>query len=133
MWISEPSGDIEPEVHTELYHILSQPHVVDATLLECLLQQQWFQERVQFFSNILEENRSSKLDTVLQGSSIVRVREFDHRQLVWAFHVLNPLVGLAWGGRGERGGVGGWRGGERKGRERRVGGRGGEIRHIYNV
>ena len=75
MRIPQPGGDVEPEVRTVLYHVLPQPHIAHPALLEGLLEQQWLQQRVQFFSNILQQDWSPELDAVLQSAGVVGVRE----------------------------------------------------------
>ena len=49
------------------------------TLFECRFEKQRFQRGIQLFRNIFEQNWSSELYGILQGSHVVRVCQFDNR------------------------------------------------------
>ena len=69
------------------------PHPL--TLFECLFKQQWLQAGVQFLTDILNQDRSPKLNTVLQCAHVVWVGELHYLKVVLPLRVFHPLVGLA--------------------------------------
>lgn len=45
-------------------------------------------------TNVLQQHRDSKLDSILQGAHVVIVCEFDDAQTIIPLHILDPFVGL---------------------------------------
>ena len=66
-------------------------------MLERLLQEKRFQDRIQLFADVLEKDWSSELDAVFEGADEVGVCKFDDVEVVRLLLVLDPLVGLSLG------------------------------------
>ena len=80
-------------------HASTTPHTrthpsTPLTLFEGLFQQQWLQAGVQLFTNILNQDWSPKLNTVLQCAHVVWVGELHYLKVVLPLRVLHPLVSL---------------------------------------
>ena len=89
VWVAQSCCDVQTKVLTVLNHSLPQSDVLESEgeshsakgpltylysrLFEGLFEQQWLQERVQLLPHILQQNRSPKLNAVLQSPCIVGV------------------------------------------------------------
>ena len=82
VWVSQFSGHVETEVLRILDGAVSEFDADAPSLFECLFQQQRFKNRVNFLSNVLQEDRCSELDAVLQCAHKVTVCEFDDVEVV---------------------------------------------------
>lgn len=87
-------GKIKLKFFAVLYNLLSQFNVGSITLLSDLFKQNRAQRGVQLFSNILQQYRSSKLDSIFKSSQEIRVRKLNHKEFPLLFHTFDPLVGL---------------------------------------
>ena len=95
MWVPQLGGNVEPEVLGVLDGAVSQLDTDAASLFESLFEEEWLQDWVNLLPNVFQENRSSKLDAVLERSDKVAVCEFYDVEVVQFLHVFDPLVGLA--------------------------------------
>ena len=82
MWIPQLGGNVEPEVLGVLDGAVSQLDTDAASLFESLFEEEWLQDGVNLLPNVLQENRSPKLDAVLESSDKVAVCEFDDVEVV---------------------------------------------------
>mmetsp|Transcript_161065 Transcript_161065/g.516989 ORF Transcript_161065/g.516989 Transcript_161065/m.516989 type:complete len:533 (-) Transcript_161065:1584-3182(-) len=92
VWVRQLSRDVKPEVLRPLDSRVTKAHHHQCTLLEGRLLQDGIQDGIQGLLDVLQDNRVSKLDRVLELAHIVHVQA-QHLQRL-AVHLFHPLVRL---------------------------------------
>ena len=97
MRVPQLCGYVEPKVFRIFNSAVPEFDANTSSLLESLFEQQWFQNRIQFFSNVFKQDWCAKLDAVFKRADEIRVCEFYDMKVLRFLHVFDPLVGLSLG------------------------------------
>mmetsp|Transcript_2871 Transcript_2871/g.12279 ORF Transcript_2871/g.12279 Transcript_2871/m.12279 type:complete len:329 (+) Transcript_2871:2438-3424(+) len=90
-------SEVQPEVRRVVHLLVPEFDAQRVALLDEALAQDGFQNRVDFFADVLDEDRIAKLDGVLHLANHVRHVQGHGDQTVGLLGVLDPLVPLALG------------------------------------
>mmetsp|Transcript_27174 Transcript_27174/g.68378 ORF Transcript_27174/g.68378 Transcript_27174/m.68378 type:complete len:364 (-) Transcript_27174:37-1128(-) len=84
--VAQRGGDVEAERVAELHGRVTHADVIDAALLEDLLQQQRLQAGVQLLAHVLQQHGDAELHRVLQRAQVVAIGELDDAQVLLLLH-----------------------------------------------
>lgn len=94
MWIPVLGRDVERELVRIFDSLISQLDKSARSFLISLFQKNGVKSRIELLANILQKDRLSELNSILEGSQIVGIRKLDNIDFLFGIHFLDPLVRL---------------------------------------